>query len=413
MAQSVPAPSNYFGPITTVPPAADPYVAPLWRFVITDLDSEVLTFLDKLASQRVVTYTLNQPATAEGVVPSDNPEININANDGYPFLSEGRRLLLGFRREGGDPEWVIRYAGIIMQVEDAPPQQDISYSHYTAYDPWQLLFRRPVVNYITGKLPGPKGISWDDTQGSVIAGQVLRNTITWHGDAFIDAGVAYGGTPFYAGTIATTLDMDINFAQGTSVGDAWVQLVETATMDIVLSPIYDPVNRPGYLCELNIYGQAGSDKDEAIFAWDLPSRSLTGISRLLDGTQRANVVQLFAGTGGVPATKVSDATSITAFKEYWLTQFLPGRNVKAAVNALAAEQLAITKNGQETVTISPAPERAPLPFTEYFLGDRVPVYASNNLRDQLSGYQRIYGIPVEIADDATERIRQLLTSQQV
>lgn len=411
MPASLPALSDPFGPITTIPPAANPYVAPLWKFVVTDIDSVVLTMLDKLASQRMVTYTLNQPAVSEGLVPSDNPEVNILHTDGYPFLSEGRRLLLGFRREGGSPPWVIRFAGIIMQVEDSPPNQDISYSHYTAYDPWQLMLRRPVVNYITGKLPGPKGISWDDTRGDVIAGQVLRNTIAWHGNSFIDAGPDYGGTSFYTGTLQPTLQMDINFAQGTSVGDAWVQLVETSTMDIVLTPIYDPVNRPGYLCELNVYDQAGTNQDEAIFAWDLPSRSLTGISDLFDGTQRANVVQLFAGTGGVPATKVSDATSIAAYQEYWQTQFLPGRNVKEAVNAMALEMLSLQKNGQQTVTISPAPERAPLPFTEYFLGDRVPVYASSNLRQAVSGYQRIYGIPIEIADDATERIRQLLTSE--
>ena len=405
------ATSNSIGPIVLIPPAANPYVAPLWRFVVTDLDTAVLTYLDKLASDRNVVYTLNRPSVAEGVVPSASTEINILADDGYPFLTEGRRCLLGFRREGGTPPWVIRFAGIIMQVEDAPPQQDISYSHYTAYDPWQLLYRRPVVNYITGKLPGPKGISWDDTRGDVIAGQVLRNTIAWHGEAFIDAGVSYGGTSFYSGTMQMTDQMDINFAQGTSVGEAWQQLADSNTLDIVLTPIYDPINRPGYLAEMSVYDQAGSTKDEAIFAWDLPSRSLTGISSLYDGTQRANVVQFFAGTGGVPATKVEDAASIASFREYWQTQFLPGRNVKAAVNSLAEMELLLMKNGQQTVTISPAPERAPLPFQEYYLGDRVPVYASNNLRQAVSGYQRIYGIPIEIADDATERIKQLLTSE--
>ncbi len=409
MPASLPAISNSYGPIAAVPPAADPYISPYWRFVVTDLDSVVLTLLDHLASDREITFLLNQPARCVGKVPSASPEVNIPGDDGYPFVAEGVRCLLGFRLEAG--EWVIRFTGIILQIQDTA-EQDIAYSHFTAYDPWQYLFYRPVVNYLTGKLPGPKGISWDDTRGDVIAGQVLRNTIAWHGNAFIDAGPSYGGTSFYTGTMELTAQMDINFPQGLSVGEAWQQLVATDTMDIVLTPIYDPVNRPGYLAELNVYEQAGSQRNAAIFAWDLPSRSLTQIDDLYDGTIRANKVQYFSGQGGPPVAVQTDAPSVATYGQYWATQFFPGQNVPAAVVALAQQQLSLRANGQRTVTISPAPERSPLPFTEYYLGDTVPVYASDALRGTVSGYQRIYGIPISISDDATEEIRQLLTSEQ-
>lgn len=409
MGASTPAFSNAFGPISAVSPAADPYTSPYWRFVITDLDGEALTMLSHLASDREIQYLLNAPARATFKVPSDNPQVNIPGDDGYPFVAEGVRCLLGFRKEAG--VWVIRYTGLLLQVQDTA-EQDIAYTHVTSYDPWQYLMYRPVVNYTTGKIPGPKGISWNDTVGSTIALQVLRNTITWRGSCFIDAGVAWGGTSFYTGTIETTNDLDINFPQGTSVGEAWQQLCATDTMDIVLEPIYDPVNRPGYLAQVSIYGQAGSNRDGATFAWDKPGRSLVQLDRLDDGTIRANKVAYYTGQGGPPVAIQTNAPSVSTFGEYWAVQWFPGQNIPAAVVYLAQEILSLRKTGQRTVEISPAPERSPEPFLDYYLGDRVPVYASSDFREAISGYQRIYGIPIALSDDATEQISHLITSEQ-
>jgi hypothetical protein len=414
----------------TVTPATVGYRSPFWRFVVLDLISfETLSFLDRLAASRTATYTLNQAAVATGVVPSDNPEINIPwpDPDSDPFLTEGSRVLLGFRREGtllAPPVWQIRFAGIIMQLEDAA-QSDNAYSTYTAYDPWQYLFSRPVCN-ADSSLPGVNGISFSATDANVIALTLLKNTIVNQGVCGIDAGVTYGGTAFYAGTQETCEAIDINFPQGTTVGQAWQTLANLDVLDIILTPIYDPINRRGYLVEANVYTQAGSPKDDAIFAWDKPSRSLVGISRLIEGgVSRGNEVKYFAGQGGsapggqtIPVQE--DAASVTKYREYWQQQFFPGQNVAAAVLQLAAAQLALAANGKITVAISPAPERSPSPFTDYFLGDRVPVYASNRFRAPIpaldesssdtNNYQRVYGIPLQIADDATEEITQMLTA---
>lgn len=418
--------SNVLGPVVDPVPAARRfYQSPPWRFVILDLQTfETLSFLDHLMSSRSVTYTLNQPAVALGLVPSDDPEVNIPwpSAGSDPFLTEGSRYLLGFRREGGDGSttgpWVIRFGGIIMQLEDVAESDD-AFSHITAYDPWQYLFYRPVRNGpdFNYTLPGKNGSSYTQTRADVIIGEILRNTIHEEGFCGIDAGTAYGGTSYYGGTIENCAQVDINFQQGTSVGDAWQQLTNLDVCDIVLTPIYDPINRPGYIAELNVYTQAGTERDDAIFAWDKPSRSLVGISRLIDGTQRANAVKFFAGLGGMAAggqsiPVQSDATSIAKFREYWRQQFWPGQNVADAVESLAAAQLALSKDGRTTVAISPAPERSPIPFEDYFLGDRVPVYASDRLRAPVSGYQRIYGIPIQIADDETETITQMLTAVQ-
>lgn len=389
-----------------------PEFAP-WRFVVTDLDSVTLTFLDHLAMDRRLFYGLNVPAVASCRVPSDNPEVNI-LSGGDPFVQEGIRLLYAFRREGdptessGIPVWVIRFAGPILQLEDTAAE-DSAETPLTAYDPWQYILSRPVCA-LDGDLPGPNGLSFTATQAGTIIRTLLRNTIVNHGGTFIDAGASWGGTVHYNGEVETTAQVDINFEQGTSVGEAWQQLCDLDVADIILSPIYDPINRPGYCVELNVYSLAGSQRNGAIFAWDMPSKSLTGISRLMDGTSRANKVQFFTNQGGDPVALQTDATSVTRYGQYWAQQFFPGQSVAAAVVSLAQLELALRANGKITVQISPAAERSPDPFNDYFLGDTVPVYSSNRLREALSGFQRVYGIPIDIDDNGVENVRQLLAS---
>jgi len=196
----------------------------------------------------------------------------------------------------------------------------------------------------------------------------------------VDAGVAYGGTAFYTGTLETGAGMQVSttIQQGLSVGQAWQQLAATGKCDIVLDPIYDPFNRPNYLVQLNVYEQAGAINDSAIFAWNLPGRSLVGINRQQEGSVRANVVAFQAGQGGSGgAATVQTATdSVTKFGEYWAQQFFPGVTDVNGVLDLATQQLSLRKNGRQTVTFRPAPERSPRPWVDYGLGDRVPVWAS-------------------------------------
>jgi hypothetical protein len=394
------------------------YESPVWRFVVTDLDTAIVTMLDRVASDRSVVYALNKPAQAVGQVPSDNPEVNIPHTDGDPFLSEGNRLLYGFRREAGGsiPPWVVRYGGLILQVQDeAGSGQPVT--HYTAFDPWQYLYSRPVLRD-DGELPGSAGVTFTGMTGDAIVTDLLLATVTAHGEAFID----FGQTGFYTGTIETTpVIPEINFQQGTSVGEAWDQVVATANLDIILSAIYDPVNRPGFVSELNVYAQAGQIQNEAIFAWDLPSRSLVGVDRLMDGSKRVNKLRPFAGQGQTPRPLQTNAASVAKYREYWEQKFYSEQIVGPVADVLASVELAAKAQGKQTITINPAPELCPLPFTEFFLGDLVPVYASNRLRAPIgvdmsatppTGYQRVYAIPLNISDNAYETVDRLLLSEE-
>ncbi len=420
------------------------FEAPPWRFITTNLCSVVQTFLDPLALNRQVVYTLNQAAVATMSVPSDDPEINIEALDGDPFVSMSNRLVFGFRRDGAVggstpvPPWSVRFAGILMQPNDEnSPASDSPTTHLTAFDPWTYLNSRPVLT-AAGVLPGSSGLTFTAKEPQDIVKALLLNaTIGGPSGGPTCAGgpgssgpdnlfLDFGQTAFYGGNIDTihiTPTITINFRQGMMVGDALTQLVQTGACDVLLIPIWDPGNRPGICCEVNVFKLAGSQHPEAVFSWDKPGRSLVGLNRLEDGEKIANHPQFYAGQGGKPVTvptSSAGAASLAKYGSYWAQDFFPGLDaVPTVVEVLAASRLQLQNRGLQTITMDPAPEFAPLLFDEYFLGDQVPVYASRRFRKPIFptlsstgeswvDFHRIYQIPVAIPDDAPEQVTGLL-----
>lgn len=435
-------------------------ISPLWRWLVSDLGGETITVLDKLASGRRVQPNLNAPLELTGSVPSDSPEINLLHTDQLPFLAEGARQLYGFRRESDTiPYYKIRASTLLLQVTDASGSGDAR-SSFTAWDPWQYLFAKPI--YVTAGELGyflvpRKGWTYPPTQtGDQIVIEWLNNSLTmadvtgpqasWFN--FIDWGWSgFYGSGGTGSVIETTADFNtavspgFNIEPGMSIGQAMQDMCATGNMDIVLLPIYDPVNRPGILCEMSIYAQssdpdsgAGARNFGAVFAWDRPGRSAVGFNDQFDGTQRANHIQYRNGTSGPLVTPANDADSIIRYGEYWAEESFPAQTQAASVYAIALEQLTLRKSYKQTLTVNPAPERAPEPFVDYGIGDRVPIYigtaqrgayqlGDNSSRQPLpAGYsgvlpspdpavyvwQRIYGIPIDIDDNGTETVRELL-----
>lgn len=393
-------------------------ISPLWRFLVTDLDGSSITLLDGLASERMVTPRLHEPLEVSGTVPSDSPYVNRIHTDGFPLLAEGVRQLYCFRRESDtSPYYKIRASTLIMQVNDAASTGDAR-SRFTAFDPWQYLFNRPVLQSslgtigesgnpgVNGELITRDGLYYPESLGAnTIIQDILLTSLTY-GDAsaptaarkcFIDPaggtiescpapGTSSGGPGAY------------KIQQGTSIGEVFKNIVDTGACDIILLPIHDPVGRPGILCELNIYSGAspsygaGSFRYRSPFAWDRPGRSVTGVNNLYDGSSRANHILYYyespgGGTGGPPIATYSspsfrDPVSIATYGEYIASQFFAGYD-KAAVSAMADQQLELRSTFKQTLLMNPAPERAPEPFVDYYLGDRVPVYVSNNMRQEV------------------------------
>ena len=379
-----------------------------WAALVTDLSSASITGLTKLSGSRTITYPLNKPAVTTGIVPSDDPRVNIPVVEtglDAPSLSFNDRLLYLFRREaqGSEPPWVCRFAGIIEQIEDSC-SGDQPYSTFTAYDPWQYLFARPVMNGTS--LVGVDGYHPAVGPGSGIARDLVDATISLHGGVYIDT---------TSGTFETTDDVDITFQQGTSVGAALQQLCALGGMDIVMEPVYDPVGSPGICVVMNVYAQAGVVQNGAVFSWDV-GRSVVGISSLLNGDLMANTVQFYNGQGGPPVTPAYDATSATRYGWWETQQFFPAQTIVAAVESMATFQLALRKQGHRTVQLTPNSLLSPVPLLNYALGDRVPIYATGRLRQAIpwasdaTVYSRIYGIPITLSDDGVEQVSGLVLS---
>jgi hypothetical protein len=396
-----------------------------WRFLLVNLATHgVLACLDPIASSRTVTLLLNAPDQATFQVPSDDIRVNNTyTGDSKPNLSKNVRALYGFRDDGTSPPWTPRFAGPIMQLGDQA-DTDRSITNVTAFGPSKLWEARPVVINSSGDLPDANGYSFIGTPGNVIlsgliaddaAGYLVRNPSASAAEAScrIDWGVALGGTSHWAGTIETTGNVDVSFARGAMLADAAAAIIATGSLDVLITPIFDPVNRPGYLAEGSIVALAGAERTGAVFAWDLPPNSLVGLSRLDDGTPGSliNVAQGFLGQGGPPVTRQTDSGSIMEFGEMWLQSFWPGQKVGPAVESLMQLAILLAKNGKRVVTLTPAPERGPVPLDAYELGDRVPVYTSSRFRDPIAGdLLRVNGIPFVIGDDGIENVQQLLTS---
>lgn len=394
-----------------------------WQFIVSNLNTSTITNLNRIASGRSVTYTLNDATEATLTVPSANKLVNIPYTDTDPKVDEGVRCLIGFRHEGtGD--WTCRFAGLIMQASDTV-SGDVAKTSITAWDPWRYLDMLPIFNIfddVSGVIYEPSNkqrltseSTLVATVGDMIIDQLAYGIVVYsspdtgvYNGLFIDWGQVSGGA-FYNGTIeAIPLPYVFARSNGTTIGQWLRDITAEGLCDIVLKPVWDPVNRPGILCELSIYAKAGSVKYDTSFAWDTFPRTATGIDRLVDGTQRANNVQLYQSRGGPPVPLKLDMASLAKFRTYYKSQYFPGQGgyVENLEN-LATAQLLLRTTGVETITVSPTPERAKVPLLDYNCGDTVRVAISNRLRKSLDATYRVLQIPIDISDEGVEQVQQL------
>jgi hypothetical protein len=418
-----------------------------WRFIAADIPTPlnssgtgggvVTSWMNGLMHNRVMTFTLDQPSTFEFDVDPDSRQVNeIFVPDADPRLAQSNRVIYGFRREGlidSVGPWQCRGAWIVMSPEDQG-NADIPTSHVTCYDPWKYLEGRPVVDSL-GNLPNDTTryastppYNW--FTGDQIVTGALKNTIdavdSPGGFCFIDAGAAHGGTAFYGGTIEATANVVYEIGPGTTVAQVWTDMVNTGTLDIVLTPIYDPINRPGYTHELSVYTMAGEQRPSCVFSWGQFQRNLVDIDRAHDGTPGnfSNLLLWWSGAGGVqiPAT-IENSQSVEKYLPYWNLNFNPSQSLYmsgaglTSVVALAEQTLVLQKQGLRTLTVHPTPERSPIPITDYDIGDRVLVFAPKRLRaaitssfDQNNTAFRVQMYPISLDDNGIETVDGLLLS---
>lgn len=416
---------------------------PPWRFVVTDLSTTTLTFLDGLCWDATLEIDLHAPMKLSGRVPSANPEINILHTDDHPFLSEGDRLLYAFRRdERFTAPWTIVAAGPILDVRDSG-LPGAAMSEFTMLDPWALMYRMPVVDE-NGDLPGELGLKFLDGQGpgganwqwGTIALTILKWAEDHYGSTRIDAGdgsrigegVTYqdwSGTAFYEQFLAETDETEYEIQRGKTVGQVWDDLVASDKLDITLFPIYDPANRPGYTSEISILAQPAvvgqphnKERADAIFTWDLTLGTLSALERRIHGQQRANQITFYTRHGVVDSFK-EDVASILRYGTYGYEQAFPDMTLDTDQIARWAEgQLKMRAYGIREVIPIPSPQQPPLYWLEYQVGDFVPVYASERFRERIpddslgsGALHRVYGVTFEInRPDFNEKMTEIRVS---
>ncbi len=417
----------WFTPQVIPPPPpidlGDVRAYPTVRVIGTNLVSRTLTVLDQRATNREILYTLNGPAYHTGQVASDDHITNqpFPTDADPPVISNNVRLIYILQRwPNATPPYQPIFGGILFTVEDQG--SDAPTTRYTAFDPWQLMMSRPVRDPDTGDLPGVDGLKFPpNSRASDIALALLDTSETFDGESHID----FSDTGLVDDT--DPLPYGIKFDEGSTVGDAWQQLVDTGTIDIVLTPMYEPITAPGKVVRFNTSPSYGSTRYSAIMGWDTAGHGVAQMSRMVDGTRLANRIIYYAGQGGIPTPLQADAASIAQYGIYYAQQFFPGTLDRQRVELLAFADLQIRKDGARSITLDVAPERSLLAVRDYWLGDYVPVWASRNLRDPLgidydtfdpdfpyaSGYQRIYAIPLTIDDNGVTRVSAMVTSRDV
>jgi hypothetical protein len=404
-------------PVPPVPPAPAPRK---WsngisaRIFVTTLDGEVTTWLDNIHLGATFTRPLNQPGQITVQLRPNTFMANQLYGDGDPLVAQSNRLLYILLNEGGTPP--CRAAGIIMSPEDQA-DTDVPTTHLVAYDPWQYLNGRAFYRDTAGDLPPPIGFQFPPMPGSQIIATALKNAIFSDGvGCFIDAGPDYGGTIFWGGVLEDTPILDYIVQQGQSVADVWNGVIAAADptggsggADIILTPIYDPINRPGYTHELSVYNLAGEVAPGSPIAWGQFNRSSPTADREHDGTPGAFINQAFfyAGQGGAEVGLIENRLSVAKYQPYRTTQFFPQQPRGDVVQAYARQTVILQQQGKRTFTLTPDPLRAPAPFTGYDLGDRIPVLAPNTLRVAATGYQRIQTITVQVGPDGLTRVTEL------
>lgn len=365
-----------------------------WMFTLCDLSGVALSRLSRVASNKHLEFALNRPAMCSFTVPSNDPRVNIVHTDSDPYLATNNRVIKGYRKESGS--WTIRYAGVVTHLEDYGDGTKNTTS-VTSYDPWFLLNSRLVRKNSTPDLPDA-GAAY--APGATAGNTLAKNQVDWT-NTLGETGIrTSGGTH----TFNTTTSQTVSWDRGRTIGDALVELTDTATMDVYLLPV-DLTS--GKLVDMSVFAAMGSNKPSAVFGYGTANHAIVSFTRVVDGSQLANKVTWDTGTGGATAgTLQSDATSVTKYHPY--EAMTAGVTMTATfADTLAAEELAFRKNPRRMISIKPAPERAPQPWTDYWLGDTIQVYCSNDLRESIAGTQRVYGVSIDIDDNGFERVSEL------
>lgn len=373
-----------------------------WRFVLCDLNGTPISVLSTIGLNRQLQFPLDRPAVCSFIVPSDSPLVNILHTDGEPYLSCGNRVIKAYRKEYDEPTWTIRFAGIVWTLQDGA-DGDTCKTSVTAFDPFQILTKR-IVRDDDGTFN--LDVIFDTTPGQTIARNLVDRTISYAGACAISTGL---------GTFTTAPSQTAVYQQE-MVATGLIDLCDTGTLDVW----FDPLDRTdGILVAMSAGPMRGSTKASVVMSYAAPGHSAFQLDRSVSMDTFANAIYMYGGSTSGHLSTQTDTPSQTKYHTYEDLIVLTDVKDAGLVDALAVEQLALRKAPRDLLTVLPTPEKAPLPWRDYFLGDVIQVYASvgadqqyPTTRQAISGAQRIYGLTIDIDDEGVERVSGVDLSPQ-
>jgi hypothetical protein len=349
--------------------------------------------IDPYVMSREMVFDMNRPCSVSGKIAANNSVINATHGDGYPVLSCGDRTLKCYRFESGS--WVIRFAGIIWQVSDEG-EEDTAYTSFTAFDPWQFLFKR-MIRRNDGNLK--KTVTLANNAAAAIKRHIDK-TIEFAGPCYIDTDDGF----FEPALVYLTMQYEQDY-----LGRAFIEVCETGTVDVIM----EPVDRTdGILVSASAVEQRGSDVSGSVSVeYDTGDRTAKQWSRDLDMETAANQITNFNGSKKKFSFQ-EDTDSQDRFGILEDCRVLTDIEHQDALDALTSQELAERKNPRENVQVVPFPRSTASPFTGFFLGDFISVSCSDQAREAVSGVQRVWGFSLDIDDEGVERVSELRVAPQ-
>ena len=140
-------------------------------------------------------------------------------------------------------------------------------------------------------------------------------------------------------------------------------------------------------------------------------------TRLFDAEQYANSVTLQGGAPDIDGARPIEAAATNTVQQqdvgvYRSVESYPDVTNQGYLQALATEELGFRARAREIVSLQPQPGRAPEPFTDYDVGDTVPLYVGTRQRGGYQGVVRIYGFDLEIDNEGKEIVSSVVLSPE-
>lgn len=417
-----------------------------WRIILCDNTGRYISILDGIAQDVEAEFTLNRAAMLAFNVPSEHPYVStVKGTDNLPYLSVGKRSVKAYRKVGtAAGGWSLVFAGRVWSLEDSG-DEDTCRTQVTCYDPLKILEKRLVRTHLGEYWKASQW--WADTD----AVQIPPSDQLWHSGQgggskiiknMIERSRKFGGMPpggtstgdemspvhISTGTFGVwptagweeTPPMTLTTDPGSYIMPYIIQICNTGTCDLVVE--YRDAYDRGVFIQLGAKKRVGRPdlwKTVKLSYAKAPFSAVT-FNRAQTMDDVANYIHLWgkkaSGQKGI-AEDTASQDEHTGYLVMEVAENLSDIMHEAFLQKLADMRLKLQKDPRDMVSVTPTPEGAPLPWTDYYLGDTIGVEASENTthpvtRQTVSGAQRVYRIKIRVDNDIGEIVDELTVSPQ-